>query len=233
MTPRCRIIPNVRRSRYPYREPDYCYHYRRYLGRDLTPAERAVIYPMERQRCHHRPIRAVIADPYAHCDPRIRLILISYFRWLVTRILPNGLDTLVMSDTKASARAASRHIPEVTVGTHRRPDHIRGCHYHYALLLDCRSDYNKRLRQAINGSVPDFPATVLIVHSRYPLRSHSPAYLFVDTDDPPPFRVPSSDTLTTLGHINAPPVTTLLMPSTQFLQPLRTLDYAIFTALPS
>ena len=104
----------------------YTYHFRRYLGRNLTRAEAAVIGPLEKMRIRGLERRLLVVDP-----PGVdtRGILCAYVEYLRKRVNPNS-DILIMTQNKdVSAYTAKRlSTPDTATyaATGHRPENIRG-----------------------------------------------------------------------------------------------------------
>ncbi len=154
----------------------YTYHFRRYLGRNLTRAEAAVIGPLEKMRIRGLERRLLVVDP-----PGVdtRGILCAYVEYLRKRVNPRS-DILVMTQSKKmSVYIAGRLKTPDTVtiaATGHRPENIRGLTYDTALLLDIqdygicsparkRNDFH-RVATAVFPVISSNPNSLLILHAR-------------------------------------------------------------------
>ena len=154
----------------------YTYHFRRYLGRNLTRAEAAVIGPLEKMRIRGLERRLLVVDP-----PGVdtRGILCAYVEYLRKKVNPHS-DILVMTQSKKmSVYIAGRLKTPDTVtiaATGHRPENIRGLTYDTALLLDIQ-DYGicsparkhndfHRVATAVFPVISSNPNSLLILHAR-------------------------------------------------------------------
>ena len=154
----------------------YTYHFRRYLGRNLTRAEAAVIGPLEKMRIRGLERRLLVVDP-----PGVdtRGILCAYVEYLRKRVNPHS-DILIMTQSKKmSVYIAGRLKTPDTVtiaATGHRPENIRGLTYDTALLLDIQ-DYGicsparkhndfYRVATAVFPVISSNPNSLLILHAR-------------------------------------------------------------------
>ena len=154
----------------------YTYHFRRYLGRNLTRAEAAVIGPLEKMRIRGLERRLLVVDP-----PGVdtRGILCAYVEYLRKKVNPRS-DILIMTQSKKmSVYIAGRLKTPDTVtiaATGHRPENIRGLTYDTALLLDIQ-DYGicsparkhndfHRVATAVFPVISSNPNSLLILHAR-------------------------------------------------------------------
>ncbi len=154
----------------------YTYHFRRYLGRNLTRAEAAVIGPLEKMRIRSLERRLLVVDP-----PGVdtRGILCAYVEYLRKKVNPRS-DILIMTQSKKmSVYIANRLKTSDTVtiaATGHRPENIRGLTYDTALLLDIQ-DYGicsparkhndfHRVATAVFPVISSNPNSLLILHAR-------------------------------------------------------------------
>ncbi len=154
----------------------YTYHFRRYLGRNLTRAEAVVIGPLEKMRIRGLERRLLVVDP-----PGVdtRGILCAYVEYLRKKVNPRS-DILIMTQSKKmSVYIAGRLKTPDTVtiaATGHRPENIRGLTYDTALLLDIqdygvcsparkRNDFH-RVATAVFPVISSNPNSLLILHAR-------------------------------------------------------------------
>ena len=154
----------------------YTYHFRRYLGRNLTRAEAAVIAPLEKMRVRHLERRLLIVDP-----PGVdtRGILCAYVEYLRKRYNP-GSDILIMTQSKEMSVYIARRLKtpdaQTYAATGHRPENIRGLTYDTALLFDIQ-DYGvcsparknndfRRVATAVFPVISSNPNSLLILHAR-------------------------------------------------------------------
>ena len=154
----------------------YTYHFRRYLGRNLTRAEAAVIGPLEKMRIRGLERRLLVVDP-----PGVdtRGILCAYVEYLRKKVNPHS-DILIMTQSKKmSVYIAGRLKTPDTVtiaATGHRPENIRGLTYDTALLFDIQ-DYGvcsparedndfHRVATAVFPVISSNPNSLLILHAR-------------------------------------------------------------------
>lgn len=123
-----RLITKNTRHRPPV--PDiWCHGFARYLGRQLTPPERAVISTLEKQRHHGRPRPIMIIDR-GHRDSTA--ILRSY---LAYRLATSPKGATAISCTPDKPRRLKRE-PRLRHITYRQIDSIRGSTPAFMLLLN-------------------------------------------------------------------------------------------------
>ena len=154
----------------------YTYHFRRYLGRNLTRAEAAVIGPLEKMRIRGLERRLLVVDP-----PGVdtRGILCAYVEYLRKRVNPNS-DILIMTQNKDvsvyTAKRLSTPDTATYAATGHRPENIRGLTYDTALLFDIQ-DYGvcsparedndfHRVATAVFPVISSNPNSLLILHAR-------------------------------------------------------------------
>ena len=154
----------------------YTYHFRRYLGRNLTRAEAAVIGPLEKMRIRGLERRLLVVDP-----PGVdtRGILCAYVEYLRKKVNPRS-DILIMTQRKEMSLYIAKRLrtPDtVTIAaTGHRPENIRGLTYDTALLLDIqdygicsparkRNDFH-RVATAVFPVISSNPNSLLILHAR-------------------------------------------------------------------
>ena len=145
------------------------YHFQRWLGRTLTPAERAVISPLERNRCHRDNRPAIIIDPPGQDT---RELLKSYLLYRIgTR---QGL--LMLPKLKGEAIKSKN----IRLGTLRRPDSVRGQTVHSAVVIGYRHRGPKGLRRLISALLPTTCADgLLIIHADRLPRTLPEAFLIL------------------------------------------------------
>ena len=149
----------------------YTYHFRRYLGRNLTRAEAAVIGPLEKMRIRGLERRLLVVDT--------RGILCAYVEYLRKRVNPNS-DILIMTQNKDvsvyTAKRLSTPDTATYAATGHRPENIRGLTYDTALLFDIQ-DYGvcsparenndfHRVATAVFPVISSNPNSLLILHAR-------------------------------------------------------------------
>ena len=154
----------------------YTYHFRRYLGRNLTRAEAAVIAPLEKMRIRHLERRLLVVDP-----PGVdtRGILCAYVEYLRKRYTPTS-DILIMTQSKEMSVYIARRLKtpdaQTYAATGHRPENIRGLTYDTALLFDIQ-DYGvcsparknndfRRVATAVFPVISSNPNSLLILHAR-------------------------------------------------------------------
>ncbi len=154
----------------------YTYHFRRYLGRNLTRAEAAVIAPLEKMRIRHLERRLLVVDP-----PGVdtRGILCAYVEYLRKCHNP-GSDILIMTQSKEMSVYIARRLKtpdaQTYAATGHRPENIRGLTYDTALLFDIQ-DYGvcsparknndfRRVATAVFPVISSNPNSLLILHAR-------------------------------------------------------------------
>ena len=154
----------------------YTYHFRRYLGRNLTRAEAAVIAPLEKMRVRRLERRLLVVDP-----PGVdtRGILCAYVEYLRKRYTPTS-DILIMTQSKEMSVYIARRLKtpdaQTYTATGRRPENIRGLTYDTALLFDIQ-DYGvcsparknndfRRVATAVFPVISSNPNSLLILHAR-------------------------------------------------------------------
>ena len=154
----------------------YTYHFRRYLGRNLTRAEAAVIGPLEKMRIRGLERRLLVVDP-----PGVdtRGILCAYVEYLRKRVNPHS-DILIMTQNKDvsvyTAKRLSTPDTATYAATGHRPENIRGLTYDTALLFDIQ-DYGvcsparedndfHRVATAVFPVISSNPNSLLILHAR-------------------------------------------------------------------
>ncbi len=145
------------------------YHFQRWLGRTLTPAERAVISPLERNRCHRDNRPAIVIDPPGQDT---RQLLKAYLLYRIgTR---QGL--LMLPKLKGEAIKSKN----IRLGTLRRPDSIRGQTVHSAVVIGYRHRGPKGLRRLISALLPTTCADgLLIIHADRLPRTLPEAFLIL------------------------------------------------------
>ncbi len=145
------------------------YHFQRWLGRALTPAERAVISPLERNRCHRDNRPAIVIDPPGQDT---RELLKSYLLYRVgTR---QGL--LMLPKLKGEAIKSKN----IRLGTLRRPDSVRGQTVHSAVVIGYRHRGPKGLRRLISALLPTTCTDgLLIIHADRLPRTLPEAFLIL------------------------------------------------------
>ncbi len=145
------------------------YHFQRWLGRALTPAERAVISPLERNRCHRDNRPAIVIDPPGQDT---RELLKSYLLYRVgTR---QGL--LMLPKLKGEAIKNKN----IRLGTLRRPDSVRGQTVHSAVVIGYRHRGPKGLRRLISALLPTTCTDgLLIIHADRLPRTLPEAFLIL------------------------------------------------------
>ena len=127
------ILCRKRQTNLPH--TDHTYHFRKWLGRDLTPHEYEVINTLERIR-RRTTIKVHIID-----KPGVnsREILIAYMRYLQT-LYPRYTSAVIDKDKK-TAKAVARSMPHETFASSvRRPNYLRGMNCDIVLLLNPRAD---------------------------------------------------------------------------------------------
>ncbi len=154
----------------------YTYHFRRYLGRNLTRAEAAVIAPLEKMRIRRLERRLLVVDP-----PGVdtRGILCAYVEYLRKCYNPTS-DILIMTQSKEMSVYIARRLKtpdaQTYAATGRRPENIRGLTYDTALLFDIQ-DYGvcsparknndfRRVATAVFPVISSSPNSLLILHAR-------------------------------------------------------------------
>ena len=154
----------------------YTYHFRRYLGRNLTRAEAAVIAPLEKMRIRRLERRILVVDP-----PGVdtRGILCAYVEYLRKCYTPTS-DILIMTQSKEMSVYIARRLKtpdaQTYAATGRRPENIRGLTYDTALLFDIQ-DYGvcsparknndfRRVATAVFPVISSNPNSLLILHAR-------------------------------------------------------------------
>ena len=154
----------------------YLYHFRQYLGRNLTGAEAAVIGPLEKMRIRGLQRRLLVVDPPGFDS---RGILCAYVEYLRNVYTPKA-DLLVMAQRKDIAEYVANRLKtpdaETYAATGMKPENIRGLNYSIALLLDIH-DYGAcspvhewgefyRVARAVFPIISDRPDSLLILHAR-------------------------------------------------------------------
>ena len=119
------------------------YHFQRWLGRTLTPAERAVISPLEKNRCLGANRPAIVIDPEG---TDTTALLKSYLLYR-----SRGNAALLMLPVRKNHR--NPH-PNIITATLRRPDSPRGLTVHSALVIGYRHRSPKKLRRIISTLLP-------------------------------------------------------------------------------
>ncbi len=113
----------------PRRIPDiWCHGFSRYLGRQLTPAEKIVISALEKSRTA-RPTPILIIDSGNHDS---RPILRAYLSYRLATS-PQGATALLCTPDNPKK---TRRIPRLRHITYRRIETVRGSTPSFMLLLD-------------------------------------------------------------------------------------------------
>ncbi len=113
----------------PRRIPDiWCHGFSRYLGRQLTPAEKIVISALEKSRTA-RPTPLLIIDSGHHDS---RPILRAYLSYRLATS-PQGATALLCTPDNPKK---TRRIPRLRHITYRRIETVRGSTPSFMLLLD-------------------------------------------------------------------------------------------------
>jgi hypothetical protein len=130
---------------------DHTYHFRKWLGRNLSKREHFVINALERRR-RKGTIKVHIIDKPGQNS---RNIIIAYIRYLGT-LYPLRV-AVVYDETKKQAREVCRSLPiEAYPASVKRPNTCRGMNYDIALILNPPAHY-----------LPDIFATVWPVVGDY------------------------------------------------------------------
>ncbi len=154
----------------------YTYHFRRYLGRNLTRAEAAVIGPLEKMRLRGLERRLLVVDP-----PGVdtRGIICAYVEYLRKRVNPTS-DVLIMTQSKEVSTYIAKRLRTPDTATYaatgHRPENIRGLAYDTAVLFDIQ-DYGicsparknndfYRVATAVFPVISSNPNSLLILHAR-------------------------------------------------------------------
>jgi hypothetical protein len=136
---------------------DHTYHFRKWLGRDLSKREYEVINALERRR-RKGVIKVHIVDKPGQNS---RAILIKYIQFLGT-IYPRRVAT-VYDSTKMSATRVCRSLPiKAYPASVRRPNTVRGMNFDIALILNPPVQYLDDIFSAVWPVIGDYLGCALI-----------------------------------------------------------------------